>query len=94
MLQLALYSMMYSFNYGKLINKFRIELLIRGKDGPEIKIYEWDLIQEDLIKAESVLIQLIETIEAVFDGVNPKILFRQNPYTYYGSELNDYLKSL
>ncbi len=80
--------------YGIEIKKAKIEVIVRTKKGPEIQIFEWDLDDEALDKANNALQMVIQTIEAYFDGVEPSLLFRPNPFTFYGTETNDLLESL
>lgn len=93
-LQVAFYAILYMILYGIEIKKAKIEVIVRTKKGPEIQIFEWDLDDEALDKANSALQMVIQTIEAYFDGVEPSLLFRPNPFTFYGTETNDLLESL
>lgn len=93
-LQVAFYAILYMILYGIEIKKAKIEVIVRTKKGPEIQIFEWDLDDEALDKANNALQMVIQTIEAYFDGVEPSLLFRPNPFTFYGTETNDLLESL
>lgn len=90
--QVALYSLMYMIVHGVEIKKVRLENVVKTKTA-QIQIFEWDLDDKVLEDAENAIQMVVSTIEAYFDGVDPSILFRPNPYTYYGSETNELLES-
>jgi len=104
-IQLAYYSILEFFKTGRRVDKLRVENLYikKSKRGdklyntPEVQIFEWDLTDDILEETEEKVLTLIASVEAVMQGVNPKVIFRPNPHTFYGSEfeeLMDEIKSL
>lgn len=91
--QVALYSLMYMIVHGVEIKKARVEVIVKTKI-PQIQIFEWELDNDTLRKAEEAIQMVVNTIEAFYDGVGSSLLFRHNPYTYFGSETNDFLNTL
>lgn len=93
--QVAFYAILYMILYGIEIKKAKIEIIVRKKcGGVEIQIFEWDLDEESLNKASNALQMVIHTIEAYFEGVEPALLFRPNPFTFYGTETNELLENI
>jgi len=90
--QVALYSLMYMIVYGIEIKKVRLENVVKTKTA-QIQIFEWELDEKTLNIAEDAIQMVVSTVEAFYDGVSPEILFRPNPFTYYGSETNELLES-
>lgn len=94
-LQLAQYALMYMIIHGIKIKKVRVELLITRNEEPEKQIFEWELDDITLDKASYSLETVIKTIEAYFDGVPSRLLFKENTSSlYYGSETNEFIESL
>lgn len=94
-LQTCLYALMYQIEHGIRIDRARIELLVTKEKSEEIQIFEWDLTDELFDKADSIYSgMIIPTLEAYLDGIEPSILFRPNPFTYFGSETIDLLEKL
>lgn len=94
-LQTCLYALMYQIEHGIRIDRARIELLVTKEKSEEIQIFEWELTDELFDKADSIYSgMIIPTLEAYLDGVEPSILFRPNPFTYFGSETIDLLEKL
>ncbi len=91
--QVALYSLMYMIVHGVEIKKVRLEIIVKTKV-PTIQIFEWELDNETLRSAEEAIQMVVSTIEAFYDGVSSSLLFRPNPYTFYGSETNKFINSL
>lgn len=91
--QVALYSLMYMIVHGIEIKKVRLEIIIKNKI-PTIQIFEWKLDEETLKVAEEAIQMVVSTIEAFYDGVSSSLLFRPNPYIFYGSETNEFIKLL
>lgn len=91
--QVALYSLMYMIVHGIEIKKVRLEIIIKNKV-PTIQIFEWKLDDETLKVAEEAIQMVVSTIEAFYDGVSSSLLFRPNPYTFYGSETNEFINLL
>jgi CRISPR/Cas system-associated exonuclease Cas4 (RecB family) len=90
--QVALYSLMYMIVHGIEIKRVRLENVVKSKT-PHIQIFEWELDDRTLEKAEDAIQMVVSTIEAFFDGVDPRVLFRPNQYSYFGSETNELLAS-
>lgn len=90
--QVALYSIMYMIVHGIEIKRVRLENVVKSKN-PHIQIFEWELDENTLEKAEDAIQMVVSTVEAFFDGVDPKVLFRPNPFGYIGSETNELLAS-
>ncbi len=94
-LQTCLYALMYQIEHGIRIDRARIELLVTKEKSEEIQIFEWDLTDELFDKADSIYSgMIIPTLEAYLNGVEPSLLFRPNPFTYFGSETIDLLEKL
>lgn len=94
-LQTCLYALMYQIEHGIRIDRARIELLVTKEKSEEIQIFEWELTDELFDKADSIYSgMIIPTLEAYLDGVEPSILFRPNPFTFFGSETIDLLEKL
>lgn len=91
--QVALYSLMYMIVHGIEIKKTRLEIIVKTKV-PQIQIFEWELDDDTLRKAEDAIQMVVSTIEAFYNGVDSSLLFRPNPYTFYGSETNEFINTL
>ena len=95
--QLAYYSILEYFKTGRRIDKLRVENLYmkKSKRGdklynvPELQIFEWDLSNDVLDETEEKVLTLIQSVEAVMSGVEPRVIFRPNPHTFYGSEFEE-----
>lgn len=86
---------MYMIIHGIKIKKVRVELLITRNEEPEKQIFEWELDNITLDKANYSLETVIKTIEAYFDGVPSRLLFKENTSSlYYSSETNEFIESL
>lgn len=90
--QVALYSLMYMIVHGVEVKKVRLENVVKTKT-VQIQIFEWELDSKILEAAENAIQMVVSTVEAFYDGVSPELLFRPNPFTYYGSETNELLAS-
>ena len=101
-LQVCLYALMYQIQHGIRIDRARIELIVRkdSKKGikhesEEIQIFEWELTDELFEKADYIYSgMIIPTLEAFLDGTPASILFRQNPFSFFGNETNEILKKI
>lgn len=85
--QVALYSLMYMIVTGKEVKKVRLENIVKNKT-VKIQVFEWELDEVTLYRAEEAIQFVVSTMEAFYDGVDPKVLFRPNPYSYFGDETN------
>lgn len=85
--QVALYSLMYMIVTGNEVKKVRLENIVKNKT-IKIQIFEWELDQATMERAEEAIQFVVSTIEAFYDGVDPRVLFRPNPYSYFGEETN------
>ena len=79
--------------HGIEIKKTRLEIIVKTKV-PQIQIFEWELDDDTLRKAEDAIQMVVSTIEAFYNGVDSSLLFRPNPYTFYGSETNEFINTL
>lgn len=86
-LQLAVYAMLYEANFGTVINKARIELLIKNQT-PKFEIYEFELTNMKNISNYQLEI-LEETISLWRKGISSKVLFNYNNSTFFGEELKE-----
>ena len=94
-LQTTLYALMYQIQYGVRIDKARIELILKTTHEEEIHIFEWDLTDDLFEKADFVYSEMIiPTLEAFLDGTPPSLLFRQNPFSFFGNETNNIIQQL
>jgi hypothetical protein len=64
-----------------------LENIVKNKT-IKIQIFEWELDQATMERAEEAIQFVVSTIEAFYDGVDPRVLFRPNPYSYFGEETN------
>lgn len=90
--QVALYSLMYMIVTGKEVKKVRLENIVKNKT-VKIQVFEWELDEVTMERAEEAIQFVVSTIEAFYDGVEPKLLFRPNPYSYFGDETNKVISS-
>ena len=90
--QVALYSLMYMIVTGKEVKKVRLENIVKNKT-VKIQVFEWELDEVTMERAEEAIQFVVSTIEAFYDGVEPKLLFRPNPYSYFGDETNKVIGS-
>jgi len=86
--QVSLYALMYMIQKGREIRKVRIENIV-GTKSVQIQLFEWELDNKNLEKAEEAIQSVVSTIEAFYEGVDARVLFRPNPFTFYGSETNE-----
>jgi len=90
--QVALYSIMYMIVTGKEVKKVRLENIVKNET-IKIQVFEWELDELTMERAEEAIQFVVSTIEAFYDGVDPMLLFRPNPYTYFGDETNKLISS-
>ena len=90
--QVALYSIMYMIVTGKEVKKVRLENIVKNKT-VKIQVFEWELDEVTMERAEEAIQFVVSTIEAFYEGVEPKLLFRPNPYSYFGDETNKVISS-
>ena len=64
-----------------------MENIVKNKT-VKIQVFEWELDEVTLHRAEEAIQFVVSTMEAFYDGVDPKVLFRPNPYSYFGDETN------
>lgn len=90
--QVALYSLMYMIVTGKEVKKVRLENIVKNK-AVKIQVFEWELDELTMERAEEAIQFVVSTIEAFYDGADPRLLFRPNPYSYFGDETNKLISS-
>ena len=93
-IQLAFYAMVYMILEKKKIDKLRVEILIKSKKEPSVQIIEWDLDETFMRIAYEKIQTTVSTIEAVFNGVDPMILFRTNSSSYIGKDTNELINEI
>lgn len=50
----------------------------------KIQVFEWELDEVTLHRAEEAIQFVVSTMEAFYDGVDPKVLFRPIPILILG----------
>lgn len=83
--QLAFYALLYMILYGKEVKRVRIENMVKSAV-PELQVFEWELDEFELMRAEEEIQSNITLIEMVLDGEDPMVLFRLNTTSYIGDE--------
>jgi len=92
-LQLAFYAIMYMIITKKKITKLRVEVIVKNKN-PYTQIIEWDLDEYLMQCAWEKISTVVAAVEAVMNGTDPQILFRENDISYIGSETNELLNEM
>lgn len=93
-IQLAFYAMLYMAITGEKIDKLRVEIIVKNKKEPQIQVIEWDLDEAFMRIAYEKIQTTVSTIEAVFNGIDPMILFRTNSTSYIGSDTNELINEI
>ena len=83
--QLAFYALLYMIVFGKNIKKVRLENMVRAKQ-PYLQVFEWELDDMVLAKAEENIKANITRIELMLEGIDPLALFPVSNMTFIGTE--------
>jgi len=85
--QLAFYAMLYMITTGKTIKRVRLENMVKVSK-PYLQVFEWELDDMALAKAEEQIRAAVTRIELMLEGIDPLVLFPLNPMSFIGSETN------
>jgi len=83
--QLAFYALLYMIVSGKDIKKVRLENMVKAKQ-PYLQVFEWELDDMVLAKAEEQIKANITRIELMLEGIDPLALFPVSNMTFIGTE--------
>jgi len=87
--QLAHYALCYMIQNQKPVKWLKVELVV-NRVNPYTQVFEWELTDEVLEEAEERIQNIIHLIELALDGVDPMLLFRANPTSYIGSDVEEF----
>jgi len=83
--QLAFYALLYMITSGETIHRVRLENMVKAKQ-PYLQVFEWELDEMVLNKAEEQIRANITRIELMLEGIDPLALFPISSMTYIGTE--------
>lgn len=90
--QLAFYAICYMVSNPDInISRIRLENMVKAKT-PYLQVFEWDLDEYVMKKAEEQIKAFVQRIELYMDGVDPLVLFPLGYHTYIGMDTNEMLR--
>lgn len=85
--QLAFYALLQMILFGRKITHLRIENMVKTEQ-PYLQIFEWELTDYEMQKAEEQIRVFVKRLEMFIEGVDPLVLFPVDNMSWIGTEAN------